>query len=286
MRGALRVGLAVSAVVLSSCATGGREEFSARRATGDELVYHAQRYANTPAKLKNRDDARAELIARRGEGLRALMAWVHTENVMVSVLAQQMVEDLPADDVVPVLLECASAPNPRTRKIAAYFLGFETAPEHADKLMPLLDDDEAQGAAIRTLGKWKVRSAVPGILPFLSHEKEVRRIIAANALGDIGDPSAIPALIGALGDGAFTVREAAAKSLVRLGPAAEEPLAEVLATGRDPARRHAIRILGVTGSTSVIPALEALAGDADWAVRFDAAAALAGIRGRAAPAGP
>lgn len=206
-------GTRLSLLFLLPAALAAGEAADMKSAPMNELVYHAQRYGNTAERRAVKALARDELFARGAESLRYLMGQVHIENVMVQVLTQQLVEQMKAQEAAPVLLEFLDDPRARTRKLAAYFLGFYETPEHADKVIPLLADDEAAGAAIRTLGKWRVKSAVPEIIPFLSHEKEPRRIAAANALRDIGDPAALPALEKALNDPYFTVRETARRAI-------------------------------------------------------------------------
>lgn len=179
----------------------------------ERLIFYATRWATTPAKREQKQAARETLFAQRAEGLREVMKRVASQNVMVRVLAQEMVEQLPAEEAVPVLLDFLNAPDSETRRIAAFFLGFYRAPEHAERLRALLRDEEAAGAAIRTLGKWRVREAIPEIAPFLQHEKEVRRIVAINALRDIGEPEAMVLLEPCLQDRYFTVRRAAARAI-------------------------------------------------------------------------
>ena len=178
-----------------------------------DLIFHIQRYGNTPEKREAKARAHDELFARGPDGLRLMMQNVHLDNVMITVVAEEMVRAMDTQKVATVLCEFLEDRHPRTRKLAAYWLGFHETPEYADRLRPLLKDDEAAGAAIRTLGKWRVRASIPEIVPFLSHEKEVRRIAAANALRDIGDRSAIPELKPLLNDRYFTVREVARRAL-------------------------------------------------------------------------
>ena len=206
-------GINVIALLLLPAALTAGGAADLKSAPMDELVYHAQRYGNTAERREMKAHARDELFARGADSLRYLMGQVHIENVMVQVLTQQIVEQLKAEEAAPVLLDFLDDPRARTRKLAAFFLGFYDTPQYADRVTPLLADDEAAGAAIRTLGKWRVKSAGPAIVPFLAHEKEARRIAAANALRDIGDPTAVPALEKALNDLFFTVRETAARAI-------------------------------------------------------------------------
>lgn len=157
------------------------------------------------------------------------MDHIHFENMWIRILARQLVPTLEAEEAVPVLLEALDGEAARTRKYAAYFLGFYEAAEHADRLSPLLHEKDGSGAAIRTLGKWHVQDAVPEIIPFLRDpKKETRRVLAANALREIGDPQAVPFLIEALADPYFTVRKSVARALVSFGLDGEKELCEAL----------------------------------------------------------
>jgi HEAT repeat protein len=190
--------------------------FAGGPASDDQLIFNIQRYGNTPEKREAKAKARDELFARGPDSLREMMKRVHIENVAVTVVAEEMVRTMDTQKVAAVLVEFLGDEHPRTRKLAAYWLGFHETPSFVDRVLPLLKDDEAAGAAIRTLGKWRAREAIPQIVPFLSHEKETRRIVAANALRDIGDPSVVPDLIPLLNDRFFTVREVAARALSKL----------------------------------------------------------------------
>lgn len=253
--------------------------FEVKTATFDDLIFHAQRYGNTKEKRADKAEAEKELFARGPESLRQLMAKIHFENVGIAVLAQNMVLQMDTQAVAQVLAEFLGASEPAARKMAAFFLGLHDTPDYADRVVPLLADDKAAGAAIRTLGKWRAQAAVPQIIPFLKHEKEPRRVAAANALGEIGDPAAVPALVEALGDPFFTVREAAARALTKPELKAESALLEALPGSSGAARRHIVRVLGQLKSSAAVPLLERLHEDPDPAVRDDAARALAAIRG-------
>ena len=229
-------------VAASSVAWGG--ELTVTNASMEELLSHAQRYGSTVEKRERRQSAREELFSRGAETLTYLMANIHIDNIAIHLLADEMVRNrLDPEDAVPVLLDALESEHDRTRKIAAYFLGFCDASQHADRLLALLDDEEAVGAAVRTLGKWKVDDAVEVIISHLHDDKERRRILAANALRDIGDGRAIPHLIDVLSDEYFTVRKAAARALVSLGEPAVEEVRRVLPDAEGMARREMMRIV-------------------------------------------
>ena len=161
----------------------------------DELIFDAQRYGSTEEKRAAKKKAWDELMSRGPEALGEVMKRAHIENVMIGVLAQNMIEQMKPEETAPVLVKSLSSEHARTRKLAAFFLGFHETPQYADEVLPLLKDEEAAGAAMRTLGKWRVKKAAPEIIPFLRHPREVRRIAAVNALRDIGDASIVPELM-------------------------------------------------------------------------------------------
>jgi len=249
-------------------------------ASYDELIFDAQRYGSTEEKRAAKKKAWDELMARGPEALGEVMKRAHIENVMIGVLAQNMIEQMKPEETAPVLVRSLSSEHARTRKLAAFFLGFHETPQYADEVLSLLKDEEAAGAAMRTLGKWRVKKAVPEIIPFLRHPREVRRVAAVNALRDIGDSSVVPELIPLLGDDLFTVRESTARALSTMGREAERALLESLPASKGAARRHIIRALGVMKSRRAVKPIRRLLEDADPAVREDASNALAAIKAR------
>lgn len=249
-------------------------------ASYDELIFAAQRYGSTEEKREAKKKAWDELMAGGPEALGEVMKRAHLENVMIGVLAQNMIEQMKPEETAPVLVSSLSSEHARTRKIAAFFLGWHDTPQFADDVLPLLGDEEAAGAAMRTLGKWRVKAAVPDLLPFLRHPREVRRIAAVNALRDIGDPSVVPELIPLLGDEFFTVREVAARALSTFGRDGELALLDALPASEGAARRHIIRTLGEMKSRRAVKPLRRLLKDPDSEVRQDAEEALTSIASR------
>jgi len=183
----------------------------------EKLLSDASRYASTPEKRATKEKARIELKSRMSESLRAAMKYMHGDNVGLQVQITEWLIDQPTEVVTPVLLEFIDDERSETRRIALYFLGFHQTPEHADRIFPYLDDEDCRGAALRTLGKWKVSAAREPAEKWLMDGKERVRVVAANALRDIGDPASIPALVQALNDPIFTVRNTAARALLSFG---------------------------------------------------------------------
>ena len=243
-------------------------------ATFDELFFHAQRYGTTAEKRAAKRVAQQELLARGPEALQYLMEHVHIENVWGCILVERLILKLDKEEAAAGLLAFVNDEQPVTRRFAIYFLGFLDTPGHVAIVLPFLDDDEAAGAAIRTLGKWRAREAVPRLVTFLSDEKERRRVLAANALKDVGATQAVPGLIQALSDPVFTVRRAAAGALSNMDGAVEPMLLAALDEAEGAARRELVRILGERRCQKAIRPLRRLLSADDRLVRMDAAQAL------------
>ncbi len=264
--------------VLAVVSATGTEPFDATAATTDELIFYSQQYATTTSKHARKVAAWDELRARGTNAFLRFLDWMHTDNVMVFVRIEEFVRALPDEEAAALLLERAcSSDEPRTRRVCVFLAGTVQAPRFAQEVVPFLDDTNTVGAAIRTLGKWRHTNAVPRIVEALEHEREGRRIVAVNALRDIGDPRAVEALIARLDDPVFTVRETAARALSTLGAPAEKALLRGLEAASPRAKRHAIRILGVMKSRRARRALRRLLDDPDPFVREDARAALSRI---------
>lgn len=211
----------------------------------DDLLYRATRYGNTAERRTDKEAARNELFAMGAAGLRAVMARAHIENLMLHVLAFELVnERVPAEQGTAVLAECLSSEHPQTRRIAAYLLGFyPRADAHVPALVALLDEEKQRNAALRTLGKWKVESVSMRARELLKAENERTRIAACNALASICRPDDLPALIVALGDRSLLVRNAAARVIFAKGRAAIRPLRHALDDATDERRRQVVRLL-------------------------------------------
>ena len=250
------------------------DEFNPAVATFDELLFHAQRYGTTELKRETKRAASQELYDRGAESLRYLMDHIHIKNIWIRILAQQMVERLDDEEAAPVLLEFLESEHEDTRKFAVYFLGFCDTPGHADRIRPFLDEEAVGGSATRTLGKWRARDATVDIAAYLRHDEERRRVAAANALRDIGDPRAISDLIEVLNDPVFTVRNTAARALASFGRPAEKAMIKRLKRADTVSKRAIVRTLGAMESKKARRSLRRLLRDGDAGVRADARRAL------------
>ena len=136
--------------------------------------------------------------------------------------------------------------------------------------------------------RWRVRehAAKACALLFACRDRDgAVKSAAAEALGKIGDPKAVPALIKLFRDSSKTVRETAGTALVYIGQPSVDPLIENLNDKDFVVRCHAARALG--GMTTdyqigrswvrepkVVDALIGMLKDPDRAVREDATIAL------------
>lgn len=243
-------------------------------ASFDELLFHIQRYGSTEAKRDRKRAAREELFRREATALEYLMDHTEIENPWIFIMADNLVRRLSTGKAVPVLLRYIDADREKARKFATYWLGFHTAPEHSDVLLPLLEDETTAGSAMRTLGKWRIEAAIPGIRPYLVHKKERLRIRAVNALRDIGCHESVSDLVAATGDPVFTVRKAASRALAAYGTRAERQVIGALAEAEPPARRELISVLGSIQTRRSIRALRGLLKSQDPLIRETAARAL------------
>jgi HEAT repeat protein len=108
---------------------------------------------------------------------------------------------------------------------------------------------------------------------------EGRLYVVVWALGEIGDPRAIPVLVETLGSDDAEVSKYATRSLVKFGPAATEALLEVLDDSSPRRRRYAVRALGEIRDRRSVEPLLALGESVDREVLLWALGRLGDPRG-------
>ncbi len=151
-----------------------------------------------------------------------------------------------------------------------------------DELIEKLNDkdDFVVEDAIGAL-ELKGDEAVDPLISALSNRKKNIRFHAANLLGAIGDEKAIKPLILTLSDNNKLVRREASTALSRMGPAAVDPLIEVLDNPDWRVRGAAAWALGNLNDEKAIPALEKLLDDESGYVKSGAQSAIATIQRKA-----
>ena len=136
-------------------------------------------------------------------------------------------------------------------------------------------DRQLREYVIAALGSLKAAQAVAPLGRVLADRTLDRRYVAAWALGEIGRPEGISALIGALDDPNGEVRRYATRALIKLNRPAVEPLIAHLRTASGESAAGAIRALGDIADPA---ALDVLLRHAAGAQRSDAFLALGKLR--------
>lgn len=151
--------------------------------------------------------------------LRVLPSWAREPSALLTVRAQDAIEDAVRDAVlrmgdpaVPALLEAAHTPGPPERQARAERL-------------------------LHSLGRGTVRSQ-------LSIQDREARLLVINVLGQLGGPAAVPNLAELLRSRDQEQREAAMSALLALGAAAIDPLVDNLGGPDD---RAVLETLGRLG---------------------------------------
>lgn len=123
--------------------------------------------------------------------------------------------------------------------------------------------------------RMRAEGDVAGLLSALGHPDPAVQYAAAEALGELRAPSAVPALVDALaGDRHPGVRWKAAEALARIGAPAVDALVGILHHPDEDVRWKAAIALGEIGDDRAIPPLIELLGDPDRFVQSRAAYAL------------
>ena len=144
-------------------------------------------------------------------------------------------------------------------------------------------DDSVRSEAASALGNLGDRSAVVALVAALSDVDDSVRSEAARALGNLGDRSAVDALVAALSDVDDSVRSEAARALGNLGDrSAVDALVAALDDENRGVRRSAASALGNLGDRSAVDALVGTLSDEDSFIRFCAAQALGQLGDRSA----
>jgi serine/threonine-protein kinase len=155
-------------------------------------------------------------------------------------------------------------------------------PSAVPSLLPLLShaDHQVRTSAIKLLSRFADESVVAGLRVTVADRVATVRLEAVLALTRLGAASAIPELVTALRDQDFKVQAAAIDALSQIADATAVPrLLEVLTDPSDSARRAAVEVLNVVATPEAIADLVRALGDQDWWVRVRAADALGALGG-------
>ena len=132
--------------------------------------------------------------------------------------------------------------------------------------------------------RMKEKKDVRGLIRAMTSDDINLQYNATEALGEIGDPAAVAALIHALTSDRYSaIRWKAAEALARIGEPAVVPLINELGNQNDDVRWKAAIALGDIGDQRAVVPLAGLLGDTDPYVRGRAAYALSAIGQPAVP---
>jgi len=162
------------------------------------------------------------------------------------------------EEAIPLTPALLADPDPDIRKFGVDILGnIQDVRVHAP-LLEALDDseDNVAAAAAEYLGKKRHRAAVPALVARMTGGAFWVKYSCLQALGEIGDPAAGPAVLDMVGEG--DLRKVSLEALGRMGvPEAEPIILEALFSGEQGWRKIAIlaaarlnRLLGERGGDS------------------------------------
>jgi HEAT repeat protein len=123
--------------------------------------------------------------------------------------------------VAPASVECLrpalESPDPSVRKLIIDAIGRQSGTQAGAWLLSMLSDPDAnvRAAAAEALGSLHLREAVPGLVALLNDDDWVV-YFAASALAEIGDESAIPALMAVISRGHTATTCAALEAVGKL----------------------------------------------------------------------
>ncbi|MCB9505574.1 MAG: HEAT repeat domain-containing protein [Gemmatimonadales bacterium] len=141
-----------------------------------------------------------------------------------------------------------------------------------------IDAAREAGLAMPAGTAWADTAIVRALMGRLRDEDAGVRRAAADALGRIEHPMAIPALVAAIGDPDRDVRHAVVDALASFdGGVPAAPIRALLSDADTEIRQHAIEMLGEMQDRGAVGAITALASDADPEVRREVMYALGEI---------
>jgi HEAT repeat protein len=236
-------------------------------------------------------------FAGRGGSTLAIEAAVQSGSDDAIVAEIERAEELACLSCIAPVMQLVDYPSARVRDVAGWWLSRRGARDVVIAQMTarfLQQDPIAARNAADVLGGIRDFTTLSALIGYLAHPlDEESGAAAARAIGAIGHPSAVPALVGALSSSLAGVRVAAAAALRNLrAPSGQKTitagsaLLALLTDGTIGVRRQAAYSCGYLKDVTTVSALaQVLSSDASPIVRKAAAWALGQIgSGAALPA--
>ena len=198
------------------------------------------------------------------------------------MLRHNLLIRIAAAAILAASLGCSDSPEERREEI--YDLKSDATPENIQQIRARLEDQdgEVRAYALHALVRLGVPDATSLAIDGLSDSDSYARKIAARALEDLADPSAVAALGRVvIEDEDYRVREWAAQALTAIGTG--DAVVELTRALDDPVKE--VRLAAVRGivkrqpEAAVDTFVSMVLEDPEWEIRVQAAAAL-GLIGR------
>jgi HEAT repeat protein len=170
--------------------------------------------------LLSGDDARAEASLARisPDDLPELIELARSELPDTRWWALRAIATLPTAGAASPLLAAVSDPDPGVRSCAIFALGQRRESSAVPALINCLKDSSGFVARLAADALEQIgQPAVPALIEALKAADAPTRRLAARALAHLKDPSAIPALFGALEDDSMFVGYWADEGLEKMG---------------------------------------------------------------------
>jgi HEAT repeat protein len=175
--------------------------------------------------------------------------------------------------VLPLLTRLATDHIGHVRSAAFKAMGWIGGDTALDALFAGLDDPypDVRQAALGAIVLSSSTDAIVRLREDLNHQSPLRQIMAAQALGWIGEKAVVEPLIGALNHPEWEIRKSAVESLGRIGDReAIERIKILLSDEESQVRRSAIDALVALAGTDAYQDILAMLDDEDLWVRFHA----------------
>jgi HEAT repeat protein len=176
-------------------------------------------------------------------------AMIEDDNRFLVRDACVMLAEIGGERSVQLVTSALADTDPRVRVEALHALGELGDAEAGSLALGFLEDADSNVriAAAVAAGKLGIERALRPLLQLLEHEEEAdKRVRLLQALGDLGDPGAVPAIEkhavpSRFGKASTDVRVAAYKALHRIGTPHARDLVQRAANDKEPAVRAALR---------------------------------------------
>jgi HEAT repeat protein len=163
--------------------------------------------------------------------------------------------EITGEEAVVHLTATLGNDDPRVRKEAVSALAKVGGDDAAMLLLGMLDDSEAEvrAGACRALGNLRVQRAVKPLLQLLDRDSNIGvQVETLQALGQIGDPGAVPIIEKKAAGGFFfgkpqEIRIAAFRGLAGIGTPHAKGILRKAINDRDPRVRTAVKTLLLSG---------------------------------------